>query len=174
MDPQTLQTLERIITDAIKEHASGSVPFAWVAIIVGGLVSAIGATWAWGLRKANASNEELKRWAEKVEELANSQRNRDDERDDKARERYVTVIERLETRQQEEVARWRARLERMEASRDEAQSALSALLRENISVLNDRLADSANAEREVAEFLEVIIPKLERLEELKQSGLDRS
>lgn len=175
MDAKDIEIVKSIIEAAIKAafetQSLGMVPFSWVALIVGGLVSGIGVTWAWGLRKDKATNEQLKaanekqaKWTEKVEELSNNQRDRDDAREEEIRKRYDTVIAKLNADHAIAIGKWEEREKRLEASKELANQQNQQLLRETGEILGRKLEKATQGDLEVVEFLEKILPHLERLE----------
>lgn len=163
MDADDLERIGKVIDAALREHNAGMVPFSWVATIVGGLVTGIGATWAWGVNQSKKAASQIAEWAAKVEELSDKQRSRDDSREAEIRDRYAAVIQQMREDAETIRARRDDREQRLEAARDAARQAYENLLRETGEVLGAKLQRSTQSEREVADALELILPLLEEL-----------
>lgn len=164
MDPKDIELIKQTLEAGLQKYASGQVPFLWVSLVVGALVAAIGVTWAWGLKQSTKAADQIKEWATKVEELSNNQRQRDDERDDRVRARYKEVIDGMKVDWDQQRTRYEERISRLEAARDSARNLYEQSLKEVGEVLGRKLERATKADEEVGEFLELILPHLERLQ----------
>ena len=155
MDPKDIELVKAIIIEALKAHSDGMVPFAWVSVVCGGLVSVIGVLWAWGFKQSNA-------WVAKIEELGKEQRARDDEREVKIRERYEKVIEKLAADHKIDKDGHLVRIDRLELAKDAARDQYNAYRKEAELWTRDQLIEVTKALEESAEVSEAAIAALER------------
>lgn len=162
MDAKDIELVTKIINDALREYAQGQVPFAWVSIIVGGLVSAIGVIWAWSIAKDKKVLEKVTEYSEKIEALGTAQRDRDDARDEATRKRWEAVMANVKAQHQEEKVLWRTREERLEASRDAAKLQYENTLKDNSVILAKQLSESNAVINEATETFEIVIPLIQR------------
>lgn len=152
MDPRDLDAIKRII----EAQAEGQVPFAWVALVCGALVSVIGVLWAWGFRQSEA-------WVAKIEELAKDQRSRDDERESTIRERFEGVIIQLNKDHRIHIQTHEKRIERLEAAKDLARDQYDAYRVEIESWTRSQLFELTNALDEAGKLGEATLTELERI-----------
>jgi hypothetical protein len=151
MDPRDLDAIKRLI----EAQAEGQVPFAWVALVCGALVSVIGVLWAWGFRQSEA-------WVAKIEELAKDQRSRDDERESTIRERFEAVIVQLNKDHRSHIQTHEKRIERLEAAKDLARDQYNAYRKEAEIWAREQLVEVTKALEEAAEVSEAAVSELER------------
>ena len=168
MDAKDIELVKSIIEAAIKTafeaQTSGMVPFAWVSVIVGGLVAGIGVTWAWGLKQSTKASEEIKGWATKVQELADKQRDRDDDRDIATRDRWEKVVKGIHEKHTAEKAEWKVREKRLEDSRDAAKLQYETTLRDNGEILTKQIVECNSTISEATEYFELLVPIIQRTE----------
>lgn len=151
MDPRDLDAIKRLI----EAQAEGQVPFAWVAVVCGALVSVIGILWAWGFRQSEA-------WVAKIEELAKDQRSRDDEREATIRERFEGVILQLNKDHKSHIETHEKRIERLEAAKDLARDQYNNYRKEAEIWAREQLVEVTKALEEAAEVSEAAVSELER------------
>jgi hypothetical protein len=152
MDPRDLDHIKRII----EAQAEGQVPFAWVAVVCGALVSVIGILWAWGFRQSEA-------WVAKIEELAKDQRSRDDEREATIRERFEGVIIQLNKDHRSHIETHEKRIERLEAAKDLARDQYDSYRVEIELWTRAQLFELTNALDEAGKLGEATLSQLERI-----------
>jgi hypothetical protein len=155
MDPRDLETIKRAIEATIKAHAEGQVPFAWVAVVCGALVSVIGVLWAWGFKQSQA-------WVAKIEEVSKAQRDRDDSRDATTRERYTTVIDNLKKEGRDELGKVEDKLKRLEAGRDFIREQGERFRAETELWLRQQLVESTKTLDQANDLAELLLKELER------------
>ena len=158
MDDKDLEILKAAIKAIIEAHIDGQVPFAYVSAVVLALVSALGVTWNWGLSQSKKSAEEVLKWATRVEEINNAQRDRDDARDKAAREQWQGVILEVKDEYREQIIELKKTQKRTEDARDMIRTRYDAQMEEGQKLLLERISENTAALCENGESLDLLLP----------------
>ena len=158
MDPKDLELIKAAVVAAVKAHAEGQVPFAWVAVVVGALVSVIAALWAVYTKQSHA-------WIAKIEEVSKEQRTRDDDREKQIRERYAGVIDKLKAEQVSDAEKFEERIKRLEAGRDFMRDQYTGFRSETEAWLRGQLVEVTKTLDQANEIGELALGQLERLQD---------
>lgn len=162
MDSKDIELVTKIINEALREYAQGQVPFLWVSIIVGGLITGYGVLWGWALSKDKKVLDKVTEYSEKIENLSNAQRDRDDKRDEDTRKRWEAIVANIKAQHDAEKAEWRTREKRLEDSRDAAKLQYEGTLKDNSVILAKQLSESNAVINEATETFEIVIPLIQR------------